>query len=304
LKHTQFRKSLFNKNYFKQEHRKKRLMSSVFWGVIISIPFLIISNVLSKEELQRAFRVDVLHIIALGLLTIMLVYLISNHKKGLMAVLYFILMLIIISMFPLINNVDLSNLPIFVAPYLNDYDTKSMFPLTPWLAYIFAGALLGLWLNYEIKKADFEKKIGVKLAVVGLSFIFLSILGDKFERFYFGRSYFWHDSPNLIYHRIGIVISVGAVMAFLSLYVKDLPKFMKQMSRNTLWLYVGHLIVIYQIVKPIIGYHTRFNVPVTMICILIMFILMYLQTRIIIYLQNNNCYFETLKKLKGKKNTI
>jgi hypothetical protein len=74
-------------------------MSSVFWGLIISIPFLIISNVLSREELQRAFRVDVLHIIALGLLTIMLVYFISNHKKGIMAIIYFILMLIIISLF-------------------------------------------------------------------------------------------------------------------------------------------------------------------------------------------------------------
>jgi len=304
IKHTRFRTALFNKNYFKLEHRKKRLMSSVFWGVIISIPFLIISNVLSKEEMQRAFRVDVLHIIALGLLTIMLVYFISNHKKGWMAIIYFILMLIIISMFPLINNVDLSNLPIFVAPYLNDYDTKSMFPLTPWLAYIFAGALLGLWLNYEIKKDDFEKKIGIKLTVIGLSFIFLSILGDKFERFYFGRSYFWHDSPNLIYHRIGIVLSVGAAMAFLSLYVRDLPKFMKQMSRNTLWLYVGHLIVIYQIVKPIIGYHTRFNVPITIICIVCMFILMYLQTRIIIYVQQNSGYLELYKKIFSKKKTI
>jgi hypothetical protein len=56
-------------------------MSSVFWGLIISIPFLIISNVLSKEELQRALRVDVLHIIAMGLLTIMLVYFASKQKR-------------------------------------------------------------------------------------------------------------------------------------------------------------------------------------------------------------------------------
>jgi uncharacterized membrane protein len=301
LKHTRFRTSLFNYSYFKSEHRKKRIMSSVFWGLIISIPFLIISNVLSKEELQRALRVDVLHIIAMGLLTIMLVYFVSKQKRILMASIYFILMLIIISMFPLINNVDLSHLPIFVAPYLNDYDTKSMFPVTPWLAYIFAGALLGLWLNYEIKKDDFEKKIGFKLIAIGASFLLLSTIGDQFERNYYGRSYFWHDSPNLIYHRIGVVLSVGAAMAFLSLYVRDLPKFMKQMSRNTLWLYVGHLIIIYQIVKPIIGYNTRFNVPITMLCIILMFILMYLQTRIIVYVQNNNGYIETFKKLKRKK---
>ena len=303
LKHTQFRASLFNKKYFVDEHRKKRLMSSVFWGVIISIPFLIISNVLTIEEKQRALRVDVLHIIALGLLTIMFVYFISAHKKWIMTAIFFILMLIIISMFPLVNNVDMSHLPIFVAPYLNDFETKSMFPLTPWLAYIFAGALLGLWLNHEIKQEHFEKRIGYKLALIGIGFLLLSYFGDIFERFYHGKSYYWHDSPNLIYHRIGVVMSVGAVMAFLSLVVKDLPKFMKQMSRNTLWLYVGHLIIIYQFVKPLIGYQTRFNVPITLICIITMFILMYLQTRIILYIQKNNGYIETIKLLIHKKSS-
>jgi uncharacterized membrane protein len=301
VKHMKFRSNLFNKAYFIKEHRKKRLLTSVFWGFIISIPYLIISNVLSKEELQRAFRVDVLHIIALGLLTITLVYLTTKHNKWIMAFIFYILMVFIISLYPLINNVDLSNLPLFVAPYLNDYDTKSMFPLTPWLSYIFAGSLLGLWLNNEIKKENFEKIIGLKLAAIGITFISLSLLGDVFERSYHGRSYYWHDSPNLIFHRIGIVLSVGSVMAFLSLYIKDLPKFMKQMSRNTLWLYVGHLIIIYQIVKPIIGYHTRFNVPITLICIVCMFILMYLQTRIIIYVQKNDGYINLFKKVLDKK---
>ena len=201
------------------------------------------------------------------------------------------------------NNVDMSHLPIFVAPYLNDFETKSMFPLTPWLAYIFAGALLGLWLNHEIKQEHFEKRIGYKLALIGIGFLLLSYFGDIFERFYHGKSYYWHDSPNLIYHRIGVVMSVGAVMAFLSLVVKDLPKFMKQMSRNTLWLYVGHLIIIYQFVKPLIGYQTRFNVPITLICIITMFILMYLQTRIILYIQKNNGYIETIKLLIHKKSS-
>ena len=301
LKHTRFREALFNKKYFEEEDKKKRLLTAVFWGVIISIPFLIISNVLTLEEKQRALRVDVLHIIALGLLTIMFVYFISYHKKWIMTSIYFILMLVIISSFPLLNNVDLSHLPIFVAPYLNDFETKSMFPLTPWLAYIFAGALLGLWLNYEIKKANFEKIIGIKLAFIGLGFIFLSEIGNHFEMFYYGKSYFWHDSPNLIYHRIGIVVSVGAIMAFLSLIIHDLPKFMKQMSRNTLWLYVGHLIIIYQFVKPIIGYKTRFNVPITLLCILLMFILMYLQTRIILFVQKNNGYRQTMVNLLNKK---
>lgn len=297
LKHTRFRKALFRKGFFQKEERKKRLYSSVFYGIIISIPFLIISNLLTIEEKQRALRVDVLHIIAIGLLTTMFVYYISRHIRWVMAGIFFLLILLIVSLFPLLHNVDLSNLPIFVAPYLNDFDTKSMFPLTPWLAYIFAGSLMGVWLTHEVKKPNFERIIGIKLALIGIGFLAMAKIGDAFEVYYYGRSYFWHDSPNLIYHRFGVVLSVGSVMAFLSLVVKDLPKFMKQMSRNTLWLYVGHLIIIYQIVKPIIGYQTRFSIPITLICIVTMFILMYLQTRIIIFIQGKGGYVAWFKAL-------
>lgn len=225
----------------------------------------------------------------------MILYTISKHSRKIFGVLNFLLLISIISLFPLLHNVDYSHLPIFVAPYLNDFGTKSMFPLTPWLAYIFAGALLGLWLSSEVRKPKFDIKIGFKLAAIGIGFLLLSRIGNAFEVYLYGKSYFWHDSPNLIYHRFGVVMCVGSFMAFLSLYFKDMPKFMKQMSRNTLWLYVGHLIIIYQIVKPIIGYKTRFSVPVVLLFVAGMFILMYLQTQVIIYVQKKGGYVAMVK---------
>ena len=295
LNHMKFREKLFNKDFFTNEYRKKRLFSSFFYAVIISIPFLIISNLLNVEEKQRALRVDVLHIIAIGLLTIMVLYSISKHRKWIFGTLNFIFLIVIISLFLILHNVDYSHLPIFVAPYLNDFGTKSMFPLTPWLAYIFAGALLGLWLAGEVKKPKFDLIIGFKLAAIGIAFLLISKIGLAFEVYLYGKSYFWHDSPNLIYHRFGIVMCVGSFMAFLSLYFKDMPTFMKQMSRNTLWLYVGHLIIIYQIVKPMIGYKTRFSVPVVLLLVAGMFILMYLQTQVIIYVQKKGGYVAMVK---------
>ena len=86
-------------------------------------------------------------------------------------------------------------------------------------------------------------------------------------------------------------------MAFLGLIIKDLPVFVKQMTRNTLWLYVGHLIIIYQVIKPIIGYGTRFNVFTTLICIITMFTLMYFQTSIILFIQKNDGYVSSINKL-------
>lgn len=296
LKHMKFREGLFNKGFFQAEERRKRLFSSVFYGILISIPFLIIANFLNIDEKKYSLRTDVLHIIAVGLLLVMFVYFITRHIRWLMALVFFLLIITMIAVYPLVNKVALTELPISLAPYLNDFETNSQFTIFPWLAYIFGGGLLGIWLSYEIKKPNFERVIGFKLAAIGLGFLLLSELGIVYESHLYGRSYYWYDSPNLIYHRFGIVMCVGSVMAFLSLVVRDLPKFMKEMSRNTLWLYIGHLLIIYQLVRTsIIGYERRFSLPVTILFVVVMFILMFLQTKVIVFVQKKGGYIALLK---------
>ncbi len=303
---------LVNRRFMRNEMRKKRLFSSFFYAVLISVPYLIMSSLLTLEEKTKALRSDVLHIIGVGLLAVMLVYYLATrfapkNKRKIMGVVYFTLLLVAVGLYPLLNKVDFSNLPLFISAYLNNYGTKSMFTLSPWLAYIFAGGLMGIWLDYEMRKGFTEFKIGLKLLLAGLTLTTLAELGNRFEIYYYGKSYYWYDSPNLVYFRMGVVLLVGSVMAFISIYIKDLPKFLKQMARNTLWLYVGHLVIIYQIVKPIIGYQTRFSLPIVLIFVAIMYVLMYLQTRIIIYVKDENGgYIALFKKwfLKDKNRSI
>lgn len=292
---------LVNRRFIKSETRKRRLFSAFFYSILISIPYLVISSLLSIDEQTKALRSDVLHIIGVGLAIVMLIYYIANKyfrrsKRKIMGISYFILLLLFLGLYPLLNKVDFSNLPLFISAYLNNYGTKSMFTLSPWLSYIFAGGIMGVWLSIEVEKGFSEFKAGLKLLFAGLVFIALSKLGNAFEVFYYGRSYFWYDSPNLVYHRIGVVLLVGSFMSFLSMYVRDLPKFLKQMSQNTLWLYVGHLVIIYQIVKPIIGYRTRFDLPTVLVCVALMYLLMYLQTQVIVFIKKNGGYTALFKK--------
>ncbi len=300
---------LLNRRFIKSETRKRRLFSSVFYSLLISIPYLVISSLLSIDEKTKALRSDVLHIIGIGLLIVMLIYYISNKyfrnkTRIIMGISYFTLMLVFLGLYPLLNKVDFSNLPLFISAYLNNYGTKSMFTLSPWLAYIFAGGIMGVWLSREVENNFTEFKAGIKLLVVGLILITLSNLGEAFEVYYYGRSYYWYDSPNLVYHRMGVVVLVGSFMSFLSMYIKDLPVFLKQMSQNTLWLYVGHLVIIYQIVKPIIGYRTRFSIPIVLGCVVTMYLLMYLQTRIIIFIKKNGGYTALFKKWILRKKSV
>jgi hypothetical protein len=76
-----------------------------------------------------------------------------------------------------------------------------------------------------------------------------------------------------------VVILVGSFFALLARVVKKLPPLMNQMSRNTLWLYVGHLVILYWI-RPVI-YWDRLGVGGTLLCVVAMFLLMIAQTKII-----------------------
>src|SRR5690606_26932722 len=153
---------------------------------LISIPYLVISSLLTLEEKTQALRSDVLHIIGVGLLAVMLVYYLATrfspkNKKKIMGVTYFSFLLVAVGLYPLLNKVDFSNLPLFISAYLNNYGTKSMFTLAAWLAYIFAGGLMGIWLDYEVKKGFTEFKIGVKLLLAGFTLTTLAELGNRFE---------------------------------------------------------------------------------------------------------------------------
>jgi uncharacterized membrane protein len=173
--------------------------------------------------------------------------------------------------------------------WVNSVKTKaqksSPFPIFPWLSYLLFGAFFGALLAWMKDKGTLNRFLEIKLLLIGGALIALSEIGDIIEVQRYGMSNFWGHiegmgaSANLIFHRIGVVILVGAVCAFLSRFITKLPNLMNQMSRNTLWLYVGHLILLYWI-RPAITLE-RFDVPMTLVFVALMYSLMISQTLII-----------------------
>ena len=179
--------------------------------------------------------------------------------------------------------------PNFFTLWINSEKTyagkSSPFPVFPWISYMLFGGFFGAWLAFLNLKGRLSSWMDIKLAVLGTLLIVWSEIGDKLEIHYYGKSNFWGhidgmgSSPNLVLHRIGVVILVGAFFAFLARFIKKLPPLMNQMSRNTLWLYVGHLVILYWI-RPSI-YRERFDVIGTIVCVIVMFALMIAQTKMI-----------------------
>lgn len=185
--------------------------------------------------------------------------------------------------------VGLRPFPTFFTFWINSMKTKaqksSPFPIFPWLSYILFGAFFGSVLAWMKDKGTLNHLLDIKLLLLGSVLIALSIIGDKIEIATYGKSNYWGQiegmgaSANLVFHRIGVVILVGAVCAFLARFIQRLPNLMNQMSRNTLWLYVSHLILLYWI-RPMITLD-RYSVPFTLALVFTMYVLMVSQTLII-----------------------
>jgi uncharacterized membrane protein len=372
-----------------------RVMTLLFWGYLLRFPIHALWSRISQGATDVAIAVDVLHIIGLGLLTVMTVFALSRRFIAGLMVIYLSLFIVVAYVSPHITTVNvhhhpqpvlspenlgvtlidntpeladsldlldsdglfvtdvrsgskadelglkpsdvitnigyqevcsLTELPIMESRqvygrYANlkvlrgnqlldvewSYDRKvsvfpnfftmwvnstktysgksSPFPIFPWISYILFGGFFGSLLALLKIRGRLDEWMDVRMLVLGAILITWSEIGDKIEIQLYGKSNFWGHiegmgaSPNLILHRIGVVILVGAFFALLARFIKKLPPLMNQMSRNTLWLYVGHLVILYWI-RPSI-YPGRLGVAGTLVCVVVMFILMIAQTKLI-----------------------
>lgn len=268
----------------------KRAITLIFWGYLLRFPFSIFSQTLSETRIQKALSVDVLHLIGFGLFLIIAIFILTKKAVLRMYWVFFALFLFICVINPFIKNIDFAEkMPFILAAYLNDFSNYSNFPLVPWLSFILAGCLFGIWLFNLQNKGNYNKKVYLKILALSALILFISELGDFIEIQYFGKSYFWKGSPNLIFHRIGFVLLVGGILAFIGNYIQKIPKPIAKMSQNTLWLYIAHLILIYWIIKP--NFKFRLNGFWSVFAVIIMLILMILLTRLIEYSKKKKIIF-------------
>ncbi|MEO9257881.1 MAG: heparan-alpha-glucosaminide N-acetyltransferase domain-containing protein [Crocinitomicaceae bacterium] len=272
-----------------------RVVTLFFWGYVLRFPIQFFTRRLSQAQIDIALGFDVLQLIGFGLLIIILIFSIIGIQRAYLMTTYLILFLVVAFASPFIETINFhTSLPKFFSMWLNDYPTAagkaSLFPIFPWVSYLLFGGFFGAWLSFQSKKHNFQKNIDIKLLIISVLLYAMARIGDWWETAHYGVSHYWGtlganelpiwgQSENLLFDRIAFVIFIGSIFAFVARFVDKLPKLMGQMSRNTLWLYVGHLVILYWI-RPIFS-HRRYDMTGTLICVVIMFGLMILQTKII-----------------------
>ena len=231
---------------FKLSFWKKlwRYFSIILIGYALHLPYYSLSKIISKAtpaQLQSFYAVDVLQCIGAGLLVLFALRLIIRSDK---IYLYSIIALLIIVMVisPIFWKTDFSN---YFHPVIANYFNRlndSLFPVFPWINFIFIGAVFAKYfLNFVGKQK--EEKFVSGTAVTGLVML---LFGHFFYSGLFS-AYLTSIIPNPVFfiERLGYIFVFASLCWYYNKWRTVRKSFVLDASRESLLIYWLHLITIY-----------------------------------------------------------
>lgn len=224
----------------------KRVLVLLFFGYMLKYPSYTIIHLYNvKYETWKAFfAVDVLQLIAAGLLILLLCLFIAEKLKVRDLIVFVIGALCFFGLFPLVNNINwIDYFPLPLADYF--YSGKgSNFPIFPWAGYVLAGGVMGSYLA-GIKQIDNPVKFCAMTGIAGT----LMVLGYYWITsplvWTFGSDYLKNINPTLPLQRIGCVLIICCVLSIIAFSITHIPHLIKLIGKYTLTIYVVHLLIVY-----------------------------------------------------------
>lgn len=224
-----------------------RFLLLVSIGYLLRYPTYTIfdfSNV-SQDRLNIFFAVDVLQLIGFGLLFVMICAFIAEKLKLSDTIVFAFFALFFFIATPFFSKISwIDYFPQPIAGYFYE-GTGSLFPLFPWAGYVVLGGVLGSYLarNPMVFKSN---KFSINLALFGFALIFVSevsvLISEKFFDYYFISSSYTLDT---IVFRVGFVLVLNSLVSYISQKIESIPRIVILIGRNTLLIYVVHLMILY-----------------------------------------------------------
>jgi hypothetical protein len=238
-------KKPFNENPRVKKGIKRGLLL-IFLGYLIRYPTWTVFDFsrVSENSIRVFLAVDVLQLIGFSLLTLLLLLYISEKIKLIDYYNFTLAALLIFLVSPNFFSIDWNSfLPRALAAYFYT-GTGSLFPFFPWAGYVIAGGVLGAYLAKHplvFKSSRFS----LWLALIGVVFIILSFIINYISSLNGNTAIVNSATTHLILFRIGFVLVLNAIVSFISLKANSIPKIIILFGRNTLLIYVVHLIILY-----------------------------------------------------------
>jgi len=224
----------------------KRFLLLVGLGYLLRYPTSLIidfSNV-SEKSWNIFFAIDVLHLIGFGILFLLICAFIAEKIKLPDYIVFSITGLSFFLLYPVFAGINwIEFLPKPVAGYFYT-GTGSLFPLYPWAGYVICGGVLGSYLAKHplvFKTAGFS----LKLLILGIIFFSSSFFSYPVEELIYGKYTTNYSLIGTILLRVGFVLMLTALISYISISIEYIPRIIILIGRNTLLIYVIHLIILY-----------------------------------------------------------
>lgn len=227
-----------------------RLLLVLFIGYMLHLPEFNFQKLLhetTQEEWNNFFQVDILQCIAVSLIFMQVLLLVLRSERRLYGVTGLVAVLIVL-LSPLVWQVDFATiLPMPMAAYFNGLHS-SLFPLFPWSAFLFAGAITGYIYLRAKESADPDRMMRLMKLIVLMvpAIIVLAILLRPTTISLYPAHDYWRAGPNFFFLRLAIVLLLCAIMLFFE-QKKGVSSrsVVTLIGRESLLVYVLHLLMIY-----------------------------------------------------------
>ena len=241
------------------QRRLIRFFGLLLIGYALHLPFFSLRKTLynsSPLEIAGFLQVDALQCIAVSLLGLQLLVVMVRGERRLARLSLWMAILMILAS-PWVWRISFSRIfPLGLASYVNA-ENKSWFPLFPWAAYLLFGTAFAyrfVLSQRQDRTVSFMRRatlFGLLLAVIGIvvSFISLNL---------FPAHDYWKVNPPLNLFRSGILLVVTGTLFFLDRAYRIPFSFPTVIGRESLTIYVVHLMIIYgSVINPGLGLNWR-----------------------------------------------
>ncbi len=225
----------------------KRVLLLVILGYLLRYPTATVFDFsdVTADQWKIFMAVDVLQCIGIGILFLIICAWIAEKYKlndylvfAAGALLFFIL-------HPYFYSIEWKEfLPVPLAGYFYK-GTGSIFPLFPWAGYVIIGGVLGSYLAKNplvFKTVKFSAGLFITGGILFSTALIVNYLLQNNLNAGFDT---WSQSPFLSMMRLGFVLMLNAAVSFISLKVDTIPRFLILVGRNTLLIYIVHLMILY-----------------------------------------------------------
>jgi uncharacterized membrane protein len=224
-----------------------RFLLLVCIGYLLRYPTFTIFDFsdVTRDRLNIFFAVDVLQLIGFGLLFVMICAYIAEKLKLSDTITFTFFALFFFLATPFFSKINwMEYFPQPIAGYFYG-GSGSLFPLFPWAGYVVLGGVLGSYLarNPMVFKSN---KFSFNIALFGFALIFVSEISVLITEKYFNYNYIESSyTLDTIVFRIGFVLVLNSLVSYISQKIESIPRIIILVGRNTLLIYVVHLMILY-----------------------------------------------------------